>query len=56
MFEDALKHICSHRDDVWFTTGAEIAEFYRDTYWDQTQADVATRGVVSGGTGFAPFS
>ncbi|MCR9196191.1 MAG: polysaccharide deacetylase, partial [Hyphomonas sp.] len=54
VFEGALKHICAHRDDVWFTTGAEIAEFYRDTYFEQTLADVAQRGVATGGTGFAP--
>ena len=54
VFEEALKHICAHRDDVWFTTGAEIAEFYRDNCWDQTQADVSKRGVATGGTGFAP--
>ena len=54
VFEAALKHICAHRDDVWFTTGSEIAAFYRENCWDQTLEDVAARGVASGGTGFAP--
>ncbi len=54
VFEEALKHICAHRDDVWFTTGAEIAEFYRDNHFDQALADISKRGVATGGTGFAP--
>lgn len=53
-FERALKHIASHTDDVWFTTGVEIAKYYRDTYWDATQRDIAERGHAEGGTGFAP--
>ena len=53
-FEDVLKHICAHRDDVWFATGAEIAEYYRANYWDQTLTDINARGVATGGTGFAP--
>lgn len=52
-FEDALRHITSHRDDVWFATGAEIAGHYRDHYWDQTLADISRRGLATGGTGFA---
>ena len=51
-FEEALKHITSHGDDVWFATAAEIAGFYRDACWDQTAADIAARGCATGGTGF----
>lgn len=53
-FEEALKHICSHKDDVWFTTGAEIADYFRKNYWDQSLEDIKSRGVMTGGTGFAP--
>jgi allantoinase len=49
-----LKHIASHSDDVWITTGQEIAEFFRESYWDQSMADIQGRGVARGGTGFAP--
>lgn len=52
-FEEALKHIAAHADDVWITTAAEIAGFYRDNCWDQTTADIARRGLATGGTGFA---
>lgn len=51
-FEEALKHIMGHADDVWFATGAEIAGYYRDHCWDQTQADIAARGCATGGKGF----
>jgi peptidoglycan/xylan/chitin deacetylase (PgdA/CDA1 family) len=53
-FERALKHIANHRDDVWFTTGSEIACHYRENYWDTALADIKSRGVTMGGTGFAP--
>ena len=53
-FEAALRHITSHSDDVWFATGREIAKYFTDHYWDQTVADIHERGVVTGGTGFAP--
>jgi allantoinase len=53
-FEEALKHIASHSDDVWITTGQEVAEFFRESYWDQSMADIQARGVARGGTGFAP--
>jgi peptidoglycan/xylan/chitin deacetylase (PgdA/CDA1 family) len=53
-FEAALKHICAHSADVWFATAAEIAKYYREQSWDQTIADVARRGLATGGTGFAP--
>lgn len=52
IFEDALKHIAAHRDDIWITTGAEIAAYFRNTYWEQTIDDIETRGVTTGGTGF----
>ena len=55
-FEEALKHITSHSDDVWFATGAEIAGYYRDNYWDQTMADIERRGLSTGGTGFSDQS
>lgn len=51
-FEEALKHIASHGDDVWFATAAEIAGHYRENCWDQTVADIAARGCATGGTGF----
>ena len=51
-FAEALEHIISHRDDVWFTTAKEIAGHFRDNYWDQTIADIEARGVATGGTGF----
>lgn len=54
IFEEALKHIAAHSDDVWITTGAEIANHFRTHYWDQTNTDIAARGVATGGTGFAP--
>jgi len=51
-FEEALKHIASHADDVWMTTGSEIAEHYSKTAWDQTLADIGRRGLAAGGMGF----
>ena len=54
IFEDALKHIAAHSEDVWITTGAEIANHFLTHYWDQSVADIAARGVATGGTGFAP--
>lgn len=53
-FEEALVHIGTHADDVWITTAAEIAAFYREHCWDATVADIARRGLATGGTGFAP--
>lgn len=55
-FEEALKHITAHSDDVWFATGSEIAGYYRDNYWDQTMADIERRGLSTGGTGFSDQS
>ncbi|WP_395444834.1 polysaccharide deacetylase family protein [Caulobacter sp. UC70_42] len=51
-FEDALTHIVDHGSDVWFATAAEIAQVYREQYWDQTVADIEARGLATGGTGF----
>ncbi len=53
-FEDALTHILGHGSDVWFATAAEIAQVYREQYWDQSVADIAARGLATGGTGFEP--
>ena len=52
-FEEALKHICAHRDDVWFATGAEIAGYYRDNFWDMAISDIAARGCARPGTSFS---
>ena len=51
-FEIALAHIAAHRDDVWITTAAEIAGYYRENYWDATLADIGRRGLTRPGTGF----
>ena len=51
-FEKALKHIAAHKDDVWITTGSEIARYYRENYWNQTLNDIAARGLAQPGTGF----
>jgi peptidoglycan/xylan/chitin deacetylase (PgdA/CDA1 family) len=53
-FREALRYITSHSDDVWVTTAREIAEFYLANYYDQTEADIAARGLARPGTGFAP--
>jgi hypothetical protein len=52
-FEEALAYITGH-SDVWVTTAAEIAGYYRENCWDRTVADIARRGLATGGTGFAP--
>jgi len=51
-FEAALQHIAAHKDDVWITTAAEIAGYYRDNCWDQTLAHMDALGTRRGGTGF----
>jgi peptidoglycan/xylan/chitin deacetylase (PgdA/CDA1 family) len=53
-FEDALKHVAAHADDIWITTAAEIAGFYREQCWDHALADIAARGLARAGAGFAP--
>jgi allantoinase len=52
-FGEALAYIAGHRDDVWLATAAEIAGHFREHCWDQTVADIAARGLATGGTGFA---
>lgn len=52
-FEAALQHIVDHSDDVWITTAAEIAGYYRETCWDQTLAHLDRLGTRRGGTGFS---
>lgn len=51
-FEDALKHITSHGRDVWFTTAAEIAGYYREKYWDTALNDIKRRGLMTPEKGF----
>ncbi len=51
-FERALKHVAEHADDVWITTAVEIAAFYRANCWDRVVADIAGRGLATGGTAF----
>ena len=53
-FEEALTHIAAHKNDVWITTAAEIAGYYRDNYWDQALNDIDRRGLSRPGTGFQP--
>ncbi|MEM9706002.1 MAG: polysaccharide deacetylase family protein [Pseudomonadota bacterium] len=51
-FAEALDHICAHKNDVWFATGAEIAAYFRQNCWDQSLADISARGLERSGTGF----
>jgi allantoinase len=51
-FERALSYICSHTDDVWYTTAAEIAGHFREQHWDSSLADIKARGLATSGTGF----
>lgn len=53
-FEQALAHIASHTDDVWFATACEIAGHFRDHYWDVALGDIERRGLTRAGVGFAP--
>ncbi|MEX0828093.1 MAG: polysaccharide deacetylase family protein [Haliea sp.] len=39
-YEEALDYITGH-NDVWVTTGREIAEYFRAHYYDQTKAHIA---------------
>jgi hypothetical protein len=41
-FEEALDYITSH-DDVWVTTGREIAEYFIENYYDSSLADIASK-------------
>ncbi len=42
VFEEALEYITGH-DDVWVTTGREIAEYYIDNYYDSSIADIKAK-------------
>jgi len=52
-FEEALKHVAAHANEVWITTAVEIAGFYRENCWEAARADIAKRGLARPGTGFA---
>lgn len=52
-FEAALQHVAANAGEVWITTAAEIAAYYRDHCWDQTRADIRRRGQERPGTGFS---
>jgi allantoinase len=54
-FAEALQYISENSDDVWTTTAVEIAEVYRNQFFDQTLTDISARGLATGGTGFAPI-
>ncbi len=41
-FEEALEYITGH-NDVWVTTGREIANYYLDHYYDQSMTDIAAK-------------
>ena len=47
-YEQALEYITSH-DDVWVTTGKEIAEYYIEHYYDSTLTDIAQKHKKFGG-------
>ena len=44
-FEEALEYITGH-DDVWVTTGREIAEYYWDHGYGGGAASIAASGLV----------
>lgn len=41
-FSEVFEYITSH-SDVWVTTGREIAEYWRETYWNAATADIAEK-------------
>ncbi|TKB43282.1 polysaccharide deacetylase family protein [Thalassotalea mangrovi] len=41
-FEEALDYITSH-EDVWVTTGREIAEYYREHFFEKAKQDIENR-------------
>lgn len=41
-FEEALEYITGH-DDVWVTTGREIADYFIENYYDEATADIAAK-------------
>ena len=40
-FREVLDYITSHKDDVWVTTAAEIAEYYMKNYYGAALKDIA---------------
>jgi len=46
-FEEFFDYVTSH-DDVWCTTGREIADYWRENYWDSAQAHIS-QAHLSGG-------
>ncbi len=43
-FDEALEYITGHsKEDVWITTGREIAEYYYENYYEDCLADIAAR-------------
>ena len=40
-FREVLDYVSQHKDDVWITTGVEIAEYYLKHYYDTAVADIA---------------
>ena len=40
--EEAVEFITGH-SDVWVTTGREIAEYYREHYYDKALEDIAAK-------------
>ena len=40
-FEEALEYITGH-DEVWVTTGREIAEYFYDHHYDKAATSIAT--------------
>ena len=39
-FREVLEHVSQHADDVWITTGGEIADYYLKTYYDDVAAAI----------------
>ena len=40
VFEEILDYVTSH-DGVWVTTGRDIADYWRENYWDAAQTHIA---------------
>lgn len=40
-FRKVLEHITAHKDEVWISTAAEIARFYRDNCYDLAWEDIS---------------
>ncbi len=41
-FRQVLEHIAAHKDDVWISTAAEIAAYYRDHCYDAALESIAS--------------